>query len=72
MFLRDIGPTEVGGFGITRADDLLFIEDIRLMGQVCTSVTVQFDDAAVADFFDEQIDEGRRPEQFARVWVHTV
>jgi hypothetical protein len=25
----------------------------------------------VADFFDRQVDLGRRPEQFARVWVHT-
>lgn len=71
LFLRDFGPTEVGVFGITRADDLLFVEDIKLVKQVCTSVTVRFDDAAVADFFDEQIDQGGRPEQFARVWVHT-
>src|SRR4051812_35743192 len=27
LFLRDIGDTEVGGFGITPADDLLFVED---------------------------------------------
>ena len=26
---------------------------------------------SVADFFDRQIDLGRRPEQFARIWVHT-
>ena len=71
LFLRDLGPTEVGGFGITRADDLLFVEDIRLVQQVCTSVTVHFHDDAVADFFDEQIDLGRRPEQFARTWIHT-
>ena len=29
------------------------------------------DDEAIADLFDEQIDFGRRPEQFARIWVHT-
>jgi hypothetical protein len=32
---------------------------------------VRFDDVAVADFFDEQVDLGRQLEQFARVWVHT-
>jgi proteasome lid subunit RPN8/RPN11 len=32
---------------------------------------VAFDDTAVAEFFDEQVDAGRRPEQFARIWVHT-
>lgn len=71
FFLRDIGPTEVGGFGISRSDDLLLIEDIELVEQDCTAVSVEFDDDSVADFFDRQVDAGRRPEQFARVWVHT-
>ena len=26
-FLRDVGETEVGGFGISRADDPLLVED---------------------------------------------
>ena len=71
VFLRDLGPTEVGGFGISAADDLLLIEDIRLVRQRCSSVTVQFDDVAVADFFDEMVDLGLPPERFARVWIHT-
>jgi hypothetical protein len=71
LCLRDLGPTEIGGFGIAPAADLLYVEDVRLVRQSCTSVTVAFDDAAVADFFDEQIDLGRRPEQFARIWLHT-
>ena len=71
VFLRDLGPTEVGGFGVSAKDDLLLIEDIRLVRQRCTSVTVQFDDVAVADFFDEMVDRGLRPERFARVWIHT-
>jgi proteasome lid subunit RPN8/RPN11 len=71
LFLRDSGDCEVGGFGITGADGLLLIEDVRLVRQYSTPVSVRFDDAAVADFFDEQVDRGRRPEQFARVWVHT-
>jgi proteasome lid subunit RPN8/RPN11 len=61
----------VGGFGITQPDDLLRIEEIQLVRQSCTSVTVVFEDAAVAEFFDDQIDAGRRPEQFARIWIHT-
>jgi len=71
LFLRDRGPTEVGGFGITPAADLLYVEDIRLVEQTCTSISVAFDDSAVAEFFDEQIDAGRRPEQFGRIWIHT-
>jgi len=71
LYLRDLGDTEVGGFGISRNDDLLLIEDIRLVRQRCSAVSVRFDDAAVADFFDEQVDLGRRVEQFARAWIHT-
>jgi hypothetical protein len=32
---------------------------------------VAFDDAAVADFFEAQVDAGRKPEQFARLWLHS-
>ena len=71
LAFRDRGPTEVGGFGITPADDLLYVEDIRLVQQTCSAVWVAFDDTAVAEFFDEQIDAGRRPEQFGRIWIHT-
>lgn len=70
-FLRDVGETEVGGFGISHADDPLLVEDFQLVRQTCTAVTVEFDDEAVADFFEEQVDQGRRPEEFARIWIHT-
>jgi hypothetical protein len=69
--LRDLGDTEVGGFGISAADDLLLIEDVRLIRQWCCPVTVKFDDEAVADFFDAQVDRGLAPERFARIWIHT-
>jgi proteasome lid subunit RPN8/RPN11 len=71
LFLRDRGATEVGGFGITPPDDLLYVEDVRLVRQCCTVVSVCFDDTAVAEFFDEQVDAGRQPEQFGRIWIHT-
>ena len=41
------------------------------MRQVCTGASVAFDDQSVADFFDRQVDQGRRPENFARLWLHT-
>jgi proteasome lid subunit RPN8/RPN11 len=71
LYLRDCGATEVGGFGISSPEDLLFVEDFVLIRQYCSPVTVAFDDEAVAEFFDQQIDAGRRPEQFARIWIHT-
>src|SRR5690242_2541495 len=71
LFLRDAGETEIGAFGISAPDDLLLVEDVELVTQTCTYVTVEFDDAAVAAFFDEQVDLGRRPESFGRLWLHT-
>lgn len=70
-FLRDRGPTEIGGFGISPPDDLLLVEDFLLLPQLTTVATVAFEDAAVAEFFDRQVDLGRQPEQFARIWLHT-
>ena len=49
LFLRDHGPTEVGGFAITEPDDPTFVQDIRLVKQQCTAVTVAFDDDAVQE-----------------------
>ena len=71
LYMRDLGSTEVGGFGVTAAHDLLRIEEVHFVKQLCTPVSVVFDDAAVAEFFDAQVDRGLKPEQFARIWVHT-
>lgn len=71
VFLRDITDNEVGGFGITEADDLLFVTDFALVKQKVTAVSVSFDDEAVANFFEDQVEAGRKPEQFARIWLHT-
>ena len=71
LFLRDRGMSEVGGFGVTRPDDLLYVEDVQTVQQQCSIVTVKFDDASVARFFDDQVNAGRQPAQFARVWIHT-
>jgi hypothetical protein len=50
---------------------LLLVEDFRLVKQCCSVATVRFDDASVADFFDEQVDRGLAPQRFGRIWVHT-
>ena len=71
LFVRDLGPTEVGAFGIARTDDLLLVEEIQLVQQRCTETYVAFDDVAVAEHFEQQFDLGRRPEQCGRIWIHT-
>ncbi len=65
------GSTEIGGFGLTRPDDPLLVEDFLTVRQSVSGASVEFDDAAVADLFEHQVDVGHRPEQFARLWCHT-
>jgi proteasome lid subunit RPN8/RPN11 len=71
LYLRDAGDTEIGGFAVTSPNDLLLVEDVCLVRQQCTAITVEFDDESVADFYDEQVDAGLKPEQFGRIWLHT-
>lgn len=71
LFLRDRGETEIGGFGISHTEDLLNVHDLVLLPQIASPVSVEFDDHAVADYFEQQVAGGRRPEEFARIWIHT-
>lgn len=56
---------------MTSPDDVMLVEDFRLVRQQCTAISVEFDDDSVADFFDDQVDAGRKPERFGRIWLHT-
>ena len=71
QFFCHHGETEIGGFGVTDAEDLLLVKEFITVKQTVSLVSVHFDDNAVADFFDAQVDVGRKPEQFARLWLHT-
>jgi hypothetical protein len=71
MLFLHAGDTEVGGFGISAEKQPLYVEDFQTVKQVCTCVTVAFDDTAVADYFDDCIDKGLTPARFARIWAHT-
>jgi len=71
LYFRDKSDNEVGGFGITETDDLLCVREFVTVKQQVTAVSVKFDDEAVANFFEDQVDLGRKPEQFARIWLHS-
>lgn len=71
LYFRDRGPTEIGGFAVTAPDDLLYVEQFVTVKQSVTAASISFDDEAVADFFDSQVEAGRKPEQFARIWLHS-
>ena len=66
------GDTEIGGFGVASdPEQLLRIDDFITVEQDTTCVSVVFDDQSVADYFEQQVDMGHKPEQFARIWLHT-
>ena len=71
LYFRDHGETEIGGLGITRPDDLLFVEEFATVKQQVGMASISFDDEAVSAFFEKQVDSGRKPEQFGRIWLHT-
>jgi hypothetical protein len=71
LYMRDVGNTEVGGFAVTMPDDLLYVKDFVLPKQECGYASVDFDDESVADLVDDMIDEGLKPAQFLRIWIHT-
>ena len=71
MFFLHAGDHEVGGFGISSEHNPLYVEQFLTVSQTVSPVNVQFDDAAVADYFDRCVDAGLQPERCGRIWVHT-
>lgn len=70
-FIRDLGDTEVGFFGVGAADNPLFIEDVMMVKQVCSGVTVEFDEDAVNAYVEDMAELGYTMDQCFRVWIHT-
>ena len=70
-FFCHAGDTEVGGFAVSAEHDPLYVRDFATVRQYTTAVSVEFDDAAVADHFDDAVDAGLAPARFARIWCHT-
>jgi len=71
QYLCHAGATEVGGFGLSASNHPLYLEDILVVGQQATVSTVSFDDASVADLFDQMADQLIPPQRFSRIWLHT-
>lgn len=70
LFLHS-DEVEVGGFGLSSQDNLLYVEDLLTVRQQVSAVTVAFEDAAVADHFEDCADRGIAPSRCGRLWIHT-
>ena len=71
QYLCHAGPTEVAGFAVSAAHDPLYVEEILVIEQRATAVTVAFDDKAIAELFDRMTDLEIAPHRFARLWLHS-
>jgi proteasome lid subunit RPN8/RPN11 len=71
LYFRDCGNTEVAGFGVSKKDNPLYIEDFITIKQKATTASVEFDDEAIADYMEDMVLKNYQPNQFMRVWCHT-
>jgi hypothetical protein len=71
QFFLHAGDCEIASFGVSAADDLLYIDRFETVGQRSSWASVELEDDAVADYFDRCVDQGLTPRRFARLWLHT-
>jgi len=77
-FMCLIGPTEVGGFGVTALDcfkgnsGTIYIDDFQLPQQENTAVFCKFTPEGIQDLgADLFMERGLQPSQYMRIWIHT-
>lgn len=71
LWLRDRGSTEISVFGLSRLDDLLYVEDVRLVKQKAGGASFEFDDEALSEYLYDMLQEGWQPVECMRIWIHT-
>lgn len=72
VFMCHNYDVEVGGYGVSRsASDLLYVEELILIKQTSTSAHMEFDDADLANYYDDVADQKRSLELHDRLWFHT-
>jgi hypothetical protein len=71
LFFCHAAETEIGGFGISAPDDLLYVQEFVTVRQEASFTNVRFADEAVADFFESCHERGIPPGHCGRLWIHT-
>ena len=71
LYMLHAGHTEVAGFAVSDPDDLMLIVDFQTVKAECSAAYVEFDDDALADYSLSGVEQGMRPEQYFRIWIHT-
>lgn len=63
--------TEIGGFGVVKKDDALYIEDFITIKQEVTGASVEFDGPDLGNFLEDMAELEVHPSRCMRVWLHT-
>ena len=71
QYIRDLGPTEISGFGIADPNDFLLVKDFQMIKQTNTAAHTEFDDDDLGRFLEEWCGNGYSLDQIARIWIHT-
>lgn len=69
-YMRDLGDTEVAGFGIC-PNKPLWVEDFRLVGQEASAAAFEMTQEGLAEFYLEMDAAGLEMHQYSRVMIHT-
>lgn len=70
-YLRDVGDTEIAGFGVTNPEDSMHVMHFLMIEQENSVAYVEFKDNAVNDYMERMFDAGWQPRDCLRVWIHT-
>ena len=71
QFFLHVADSEVGGFGISRSKNLLYVDDFLPVRQLSSPVGVSIEPGAVAEHLAEMNAIGLEPDECARVWIQT-
>ena len=71
LYMRDVGSTEVAGYGITSTEDPLLVTDFVLIKQKCTGVTFDLDPEDGAEHMERMMDAGLMPWMYSNILVHS-
>lgn len=69
--MRDLGETEVAGYGITQTEDPLLVTDFVTVKQKCTMATFDLDNEDIAEYSERMMDAGLVPWMYSNILIHT-
>jgi len=71
VYMRDRGPTEISGFGVSDPNYPLHVIDFKLVPQKSISIFTEFEDRGLANYLEDMCAAGIEPARCMRIWIHT-